>query len=134
MPKVSNNAKDQLLELEKLAKKVIRKSLKNNTLDYTVQITVSSLEPSKLKYACQISSPAQGVQPITYIFDNFNDLHNALVESEKEIDKKKIELTFHQSRINTYESKIQQHKERIVILEAGEPEEEDDEEIPMEEV
>lgn len=119
--------------LEKLVKKVIRKSLKDNTLDYTVQFTVSNLEPTKVKYAAMISSPSQGVQPITFIFDKYEDLENALVESETEIDRDKIELTFHQSRINTYESKILQHKERMVIIEAGEKDEDEDI-IPMEEV
>lgn len=132
MQKASNSAKEQLQELEKLVKKVIRKSLKDNTLDYTVQITTSSLEPSKVKYAALISSPNSGVQPITFIFDNFNDLKAALVESETEIDKKKIELTFHKSRINTYETKILQHKERIVKLESDEEEPEEDDDIEME--
>lgn len=135
MQKVNNDAREQLIELEKLVKKVIRKSLKDNTLDYTVQITVSSLEPSKVKYAAQISSPSNGVQPITFIFDNFNDLKNSLEESEKEINREKIELTFHQSRVNTYETKIQQHKARILQIEKGDTEAEDDNEnIPMEEV
>ena len=119
-----------LQELEKLVKKVIRKSLKDNTLDYTVQFTISNLEPGHVKYAAQISSPAKGVQPITFVFDSFNDLKNSLAEAETEIDRKKVELIFHQSRINTYESKIQQHKERVVRIEAGE----DDEEIEMEKV
>lgn len=121
-----------LLKLEKYVKRVIRKSLKDNTLDYTIQFTVSNLEPGKVKYAAQISSPAKGVQPITYVFDTYKDLEAALVESETELNKTNVELAFHQSRINTYESKIQQHKERIVVLESGEPEEDDD--IEMEEV
>lgn len=133
MPQQNNNVKDQLLELEKLAKRVIRKSLKDNTLDYTVQMTMSSLEPGKVKYAAQISSPAKGVQPITFIFDTYEDLKSSLTEAEKEIDKDKVELIFHQSRVNSLETKIQAHKERIVQIEAGEVEEDEDN-IPMEEV
>ena len=131
MPKANNNEKEMLLNLEKLVKKVIRKSLKDNTLDYTVQFTVSNLEPSKVKYAAMISSPSQGVQPITFIFDRYEDLEKSLIESETEIDRKKIELTFHKSRINSYKSKIMQHEERIVVIENGEDE---DDEIVMEEV
>lgn len=133
MSKETKATNENLHELEKLVKKILRKSLKDNTLDYTCQFTISSMEPGKVKYATQISSPANGVQPITYIFDNFNDLRNALIASEKEIDKKAIELVFHQSRINTYENKIQAHKARIVQIEAGEIEEEDDG-IEMEEL
>lgn len=119
MPKKTDDAKEQLLELEKLVKKIIRKALKDSTLDYTCQITVSSLEPRMLKYAAQISSPAKGVQPITYVFNSFNDLKNALAESEEEIDREKVELAFHQSRINTYKNKIDAHEKRIKQIEAG---------------
>lgn len=120
-----------MLNLEKLVKKVIRKSLKDNTLDYTVQVAVSNLEPGKVKYAAMISAPAKGVQPITFVFENYKDIEASLKEAETGIDKKKVELTFHESRINTYESKIEQHKERMKQL--NDPEYEDDE-IEMEEV
>jgi len=90
------------------------------------------MEPRKVKYATQISSPAKGVQPITFIFDNFNDLKASLEEAEKEIDKKKIEVTFHQSRINTYKNKIEQHEQRIEQL--NDPDYVEEEDIPMEEI
>lgn len=132
MPSQNNSEREKLRTLEKQIKKVIRKSLKDNTLDYTVQFTISNLEPEKVKYAAQISSPAKGVQPITFVFDKFEDLEASLKEAETNLDRKKVELVFHQSRVNTYEHKIQQHKERMVILENGEAEEDDD--IEMEEV
>lgn len=136
MPQPNNSVKPQLLELEKLVKRVIRKSLKDNTLDYTVQFTISNLEPGVVKYAAQISSPANGVQPITYIFDSFADLKNSLIESETEIDRQKVELTFHNSRINTYKNKITAHETRIAEIESGEKEQEaeDEEAIIMEQV
>ncbi len=131
MSKETKDVNANLRELEKLVKKIIRKSLKDNTLDYTVQVSVSSLEPGKVKYAAQISSPATGVQPISYIHDNFKDLENALIESEKQIDELKIERTFHTSRINTYKTKIESHEARIVQIDKGET---DEDEIAMEEV
>lgn len=134
MSKETTNSNENLHELEKLVKKILRKSLKDRTLDYTCQFTISSMEPGKVKYATQISSPTNGVQPITYIFDTFNDLRNALIASEKEINKEAIEIVFHQSRINTYENKIQAHKARIVQIEAGEVEEEDEDAVELEEV
>jgi len=121
-----------LQTLEKIVKKILRKSLKDNTLDYTVQITTSSLEPGKIKYAAQISAPAKGVQPITFIYDNYEMLKASLEESEKELSKKKVEITFHQSRINSYNNKVKQHEERMKQLE--DPEYEEDEDIPMEEI
>lgn len=129
MPQPNNSVKEQMLKLEKLVKKVIRKSLKDNTLDYTVQISTSNLEPGKVKYAAMISSPAKGVQPITFICDNYNDLEAQLKEAETGIDKKKVEITFHESRINTFKSRIAQHEERVKQL--NDPDYED---IEMEEV
>lgn len=117
MPQVNNSAKEQLLKLEKLVKKVIRKSLKDNTLDYTVQATMSSLEPGKLKYAAHISSPSTGVQPITLVFDTFSMLEAALEEAIKEINPQKVELAFHESRVNSYKNKIKQHEQRMSVLE-----------------
>lgn len=123
-----------MLTLEKLVKKVIRKSLKNNTLDYTVQFSVSNVDtPGKVKYAAMISSPANGVQPITFMFDNYKDLEASLKEAEKGVNKKEVELTFHQSRINSYNARIKQHEERMAKL--NDPEyDEREEEIEMEEV
>lgn len=133
MQKKSTTSKENLSELEKLVKKIIRKSLKDNTLDYTVQFTISSLEPGKTKYAALITSPSRGVQPITFVFDKYEDLKNSLTEAVTGIDRDKIELVFHQDRINSYENKILQHKERIVMIEAGEVEVDEDD-IAMEEV
>lgn len=132
MSKQTSNATESLRELEKLVKRIIRKNLKDNTLDYTVQFSMSSLEPGKVKYAAQISSPAKGVQPISYIFDTYNDLKKALEESETEIDKKKIEVVFHKSRITTYQNRIDAHEARIKQIESGEEDELED--IEMEQV
>lgn len=138
MPKVNNSAREQLQQLEKLVKKVIRKSLKDNTLDYTVQITISSLEPAKLKYAAMISSPAKGVQDVIYVFDSYEKLEEALVQSEKELNRTKVEAAFHENRINTFKNKIQQHEARLVIITdpeyKGDVDEDEDVEIEMEKV
>lgn len=133
MPKETKTASAELRELEKLVKKIIRKSLKDNTLDYTVQATISNLEPGEIKYAAMISSPAKGVQPITFVFDTFEQLKAALVESETAIDKQKVEVTFHQSRINSYKNRIEAHEARIKQIESGEADE-DEEAIELEEV
>lgn len=120
-----------LRELEKLTKRVIRKSLKDNTLDYTVQFTMSSTDPGKVQYAAQISSPAAGVQPIYFVFDTFNDLKASLEAAEKNLNRKEVEKVFHQNRINKYKERIQAHEERVVQIDKGE---EDEEDIEMEKV
>lgn len=132
MPQANNSASAQLLTLEKLVKRIIRKSLKNNTLDYTVQISVSTLEPGKVKYSAMISSPNKDVQPILLSYDNYATLEAALKEAEKEYNPRTVEIAFHESRINTFKSKIEQHEARKKQLE--DPEYDPDEDITMEEV
>lgn len=132
MPKEVNTAREQLRVLQKTIKKIIRKSLKDNTLDYTVQISMSSLEPDQIKYAAQISSPAKGVQPITFSFNTFKDLEAALEKSVDEINREQVELVFHENMVNSLENRIEAHKSRIKQIEDGEFESDDD--IPMEEV
>ncbi len=134
MPQANNSVKEQLLKLEKLVKKIIRKSLKDNTLDYTIQFSVSNVDaPGKVKYATMISSPAKGVQPITFMADSFEELEAILTAGQDGINKKEVEITFHQSRINSYEARIAQHKKRMEKL--NDPEyDETEEEIEMEQV
>ena len=119
----------QVRELNKLIKKVVRNSLKDNTLDHVVQISMSNLEPDQIKYSAQISSPAKGVEPITYSFNTFKELKEALIESEKAITREEVEVTFHENMINSLERRLEAHKARIEQIRNGE---EDD--IAMEEV
>ena len=48
--------KSDLLKAEKLLIK-IRKNLKRNDLDYTLQISMNATQPGKLRYAAQINPP-----------------------------------------------------------------------------
>lgn len=134
MPEKKNaNAKEQLSKLEKIVRKVLRKSLKNNTLDYTVQISISSLEPTRVKYSAFISSPNKDVQPILFSYDNYEMLEAALLEAEKAYSPRTVEIAFHDSRINTYKAKTKEHEARKKQLEDPDYNPEDDD-IPMEEV
>lgn len=134
MPKEKLTYSESLQELEKLTKQIIRKSLKDNTLNYTVQITRSSVEPGKTKYAVHIDSPRLGVQPITFVHENYEVLKGVLEESITTINKRAIEIAFHEDRINMLENRLLAHKERKVILESGEGDLEEDDDIEMERV
>ncbi len=127
------NAREQLSKLEKIVKKILRKSLKNNTLDYTVQISISSLEPTKVKYSAFISSPNKEVQPIIFSYDNYELLEASLLGAEKEYNPRTVEIAFHDSRINTYAAKTKEHEARKAQLEDPNYDAEEDA-IPMEEV
>lgn len=80
-----------------------------------------------------ISSPNKDVQPILFSYDTYELLEAALEEAEKQYNPKTVEIAFHDSRINTYKAKMEQHEARKKQLEDPEYDPEEDN-IPMEEV
>ncbi len=93
--------------------RIVRKSLKDNTLQYTVQVSRSSESATGMKYSSFISSPKKGVQPIIFSFDSYDLLEAALKQAEKEYNPITVEIAFHEDRINTYKAQIEQHQARI---------------------
>lgn len=111
------NTTEDLLKLEKVVRKIINKSLKDRTLDYTVQFSVSSLEPKKVKYAFMINGTKNEVRIEPQAHDSFATtlaIAEGMVDS---IDPVEVERTFHTSRINTYNTAIKQHEGRLKWLE-----------------
>lgn len=94
---------------------------------------MSSLEPGKVQYAALITSPASGIQPITFVHDSYELLESSLKEAANELNPQKVEATFHRNRINSYKNKIDQHEQRIKQLEDPDYKPEDDD-IEMESV
>lgn len=80
-----------------------------------------------------ISSPASGVKPILLSYDSFDLLEAALKEAEKGYNPTSVEIAFHENRINTFKSKIEQHEARKKQLEDPNYDPETDS-IPVEEV
>jgi hypothetical protein len=127
MPKV--NTTDDLLKLERVVRKVINKAFKDRTLDYTVQFSVSSLEPKKVKYSFMINGTKKEIRVEPQSFYSFDQAVAVAEGMLKEIDLVELEKTFHQSRINTHKTAQEQHEARLNQLENPEPEDD----IPMEE-
>jgi hypothetical protein len=128
------NTTDDLLKLEKVVRKVIIKAFKDRTLDYTVQFSVSSLEPKKVKYAFMINGTKKEIRVEPQAFDNFETALKVAEGMLTEVDAVALEKTFHESRINTFKTAIKQHEDRIKVLDN--PPEDDDpfQQIPVEEV
>lgn len=103
----------KLLKAEKTIKKIMRKVFKNSLLDYSVQVTVSSLEPSRIKYGVFISSPSRHVQDVTFMFDSFEELDKTLQECLKEWNYAEIQKTDLQSRANSFRSRADDIEARI---------------------
>lgn len=132
MPK--NNVEERVAELEKLVRKVIRLGFKDNTLDYTVQISSSSLEPGKVKYSFMINGLKKEIQPIAMSFYSYKECKVVLEGLLKEIDMVDLEKLFHEGRINVYKNAISSHEERLKQMEENPEETAEDAAIPMEEV
>ena len=98
----------EILELEKVVKKIIRNVFRDSTLDYKVEIGVSSVEPEKVKYSALISSPSRHVQDVPFRFESFKELKAALDSALKDFKYEDIEKAEVQSRINVYKSKVEQ--------------------------
>jgi len=125
---------ENVQELEKLVRKVIRLAFKDNTLDYTVQIATTSLEPGKVKYGFMINGLKKEIQPIAMSFYTFAECKEVLEGLLKTVDQVELEKMFHQGRINVYESAISSHKDRLKQIEDNPDEAKEDSEIAMEEV
>ena len=125
---------ENVQELEKLVRKVIRLAFKDNTLDYTVQIATTSLEPGKVKYGFMINGLKKEIQPIAMSFYTFAECKEVLEGLLKTVDQVELEKMFHQGRINVYESAISSHKDRLKQIEENPDEAKEDSEIAMEEV
>lgn len=128
----SKNTTDDLLKLEKVVRKVIWKAFKDRTLDYTVQFSVSSLEPKVVKYSFMINGTKQEVRVEPQSFTSYAQALAVAEGMLKEINTTELEKTFHQSRINTHSNAVKQHQDRLDYLENPPEDAEDD--IEMEEV
>ena len=131
MPK-SNEVAESVLKLEKLVRKVIRLGFKDNTLDYTVQVATTSLEPGKVKYGFMINGLKKEIQPIAMSFYTYEECKATLEGLLNNVDPVEVEKMFHQGRINVYKNAISSHEERLdqIEKEGIEP----DDGIEMEEV
>lgn len=131
MPK--NNAVDEcVLQLEKLCRKVIRLAFKDNTLDYTVQISATSLEPGKVKYGFMINGLKKEIQPIALSFYTYEECKSVLEGLLQEVSPLEVEKMFHKGRMNVYKNAISSHQERLDKIEKDGLEEDDG--IVMEDV
>lgn len=130
--KTRTTVADNVLELERLIKKLIRKGFKDSTLDYTVQVAVTSLEPGKVKYGFMITGLKKEIDLFAQSYDSFAAAKAVLEGLIEKINPEEVEKTFHKGRINVYKNAISSHEERLKEIEEHGIEEDDG--IEMEEV
>jgi hypothetical protein len=131
---MSKTPSENVKELEKLIKKVIRLAYKDNTLDYTVQIAITSLEPGEVKYGFMINGLKKEIQPIAMSYYTYEECKAALEGLLENVNPVELEKAFHQGRINVYKHAISSHEDRLKHMEENPEEVEEDSKIEMEEV
>lgn len=117
-----NELNEKLKKIEAVTVKLINK-LPRHDVDYTVQVSINSTRPRHIDWAVQITPPAEGLAPITFIKDTAEELIETIKLSTKTINYKEVEKAWHNAQILSCNRTIKYHEERILDLEK---EEEDD--------
>lgn len=119
------SAKSDLQKIEKAVVK-LRNKLKRPDINYTVQISVNSVDPSKVSWAAQLTPPADSLAPITFIdYTSADSLVEQVKATTKNIDLDKVEIAYHKAQIEACDRTKKAHEERIEAIENPEPEAEE---------
>ena len=106
-------------ELKK-SRNLINKIVKNfgrNDLDWTIQASVSSIHPEKAVFCAQIEAPANGLQPLTWVKDSWEELEKALELAEKGLDQDAVDKAYYESEIQRAKQKMEFFEEKLKELE-----------------
>lgn len=103
---------EKLKEARKLVNK-IAKNLGRNDLDWTVQLSINSTRPERINYCAQIEAPANGLQPITWVYDSWEELLENLKIAVKGLDQDAVEKAWHTSEIERAKALIRYHEEAL---------------------
>ena len=109
---MADNIKQTILKAEKLAIK-LKKKLKRNDLDFSIQVSLSSADPGKIYYALQLTPVADGVAPMTFIKSDPDKLIEAIEAQLEKVDTAAVEVAYHEGQINHAKRTITFHQERI---------------------
>lgn len=105
-----------LKKARNLVNRIVKK-FNRNDLDWTVQISINSTRPDRVNYCAQIEAPANGLQPITWIKESWDELEEALKLAEKGLDQDAVDKAWHESEIKRAEALIKYHRDAIKELE-----------------
>ncbi len=123
---MADKTTNDLIKVERAMNKLKRK-VKRSDLDYNVQFSVNSVQPSHVVYTAQMTALAMGLRPATFIsHTSVDDLVAQIKGFTDSLDWKKMEIAYHKGQISAAEKTIEGHQEAIDEAEKVEevPEEE----------
>lgn len=111
-------------DLQKIEKKLVklRNKMGRKDLEYLVQVSINSTDPTVVRYAVQMTPPAEGLAPITFIGNTVAELVERIEAATKGIDLTEVEKAYHEAQVVACERTIAHHKERLEKLNNPEPE------------
>lgn len=112
---MSDKTTKDLRDIEKAVVR-LRNKMKRVDMNYTVQVSINSTDPQTVIYASQITSPATGLAPVTFIAKTAEELVKKIKGATKHIDLKQIEIAYHQAQIKSAKRTIEGHEDRIEEL------------------
>lgn len=116
--RMSKETEQTLKKIEKQLVK-LRNKVRRADLEYTVQISVSSADPTVIIYAAQMTAPAKGLAPVTFIAKSADELIAQIKVSTKYMDYDKVEIAYHKAQVDACYRTIQGHEDRIKEIEGA---------------
>lgn len=114
---MADKTTNDLQKVERAMNKLKRK-VKRADLDYNVQFSINSVNPTEVVYAAQMTPLAEGLRPATFISHvSAEDLIAQVKAFTESLDWEKLEIAYHNGQIVSAEKTIQGHKEAIEELE-----------------
>lgn len=112
-------------ELRKIERHFVklRNNMRRADIDYTVQVSINSTDPTVVVYAAQLTAPANGLAPVRMLAKSADELIKKIDVARENIDEKAIEVAYHEAQIQACERTKLGHQERIAEIEAENKEE-----------
>lgn len=105
-----------LLQAEKLVQK-IKKKVKRNDLDYTIQAVIDSTNPSVVKYAVRITPINEATGPLVFVADSVKELQEKLqYRLDNGLDETELQINYHESMVKNIENTLEFHRSRAEEL------------------
>ncbi len=103
----------------------LRNKLKKVDMNYTVQVSISSTDPTTVIWQALVTPPANSLAPISFIEKSPGDLIDRIKATTKAVDLEAVDKAYHESQIEACKRTIKGHEEYIQeLMESKRPDEE----------